>query len=127
METQTDIHRAGGRTPVLQMGKLILLISSVLLMSCANSSLTMYTGHVDQEHLIMPSFQHSLEYTKDGAVTYWNDDSTGKSGYVKPLYASHEFKGPCRHFELAYYYPTKNPTYHYGIACRNKEAFWQVK
>lgn len=95
-------------------------------MSCANSSLTMYTGHVDQEHLIMPAFQNSLEHTKDGAVTYWRDDDTLKSGYVKPLYKANTIPGDCRHFQLAYFYPDKNPSYHYGIGCR-KDGKWKVR
>ena len=48
-----------------------------------------------------------MEYTQDGAVTYWNDKSAHKSGYIKPLYKTTKFKGPCRHFEIGYYYPDK--------------------
>ena len=103
------------------------IFACILMIACNNASLTMWTGHVDQEHLIRPAFQHSMEYTQNGAVTYWNDPITKKSGYIKPLYANHKFKGPCRHFELGYYYADKQPTYHYGIACKNKDAFWQVK
>ena len=103
------------------------LLTCILMIACNNASLTMWTGHVDQEHLIRPAFQHSMEHTQDGAVTYWNDDTTQKSGYIKPLYDNKQFSGPCRHFELGYYYPDKQPTYHYGTACRTQEAFWQVK
>jgi surface antigen len=109
------------------MGKLVIAVGCFLMISCSNSSLTMYTGHAKQEHLILPAFQHSLEYTQNGAVTYWNDPSSQKSGYVKPLYKSNKFSNLCRHFELAYYYPNKKPSYYYGVACRNKDAFWQVK
>lgn len=103
------------------------LIACVLMIACNNASLTMWTGHTDQAHLINPAFQHSMEYTPNGSITYWNDEYTEKSGYIKPLYASKQFKGNCRHFEIAYYYLDQRDSYHYGIACRNKEAFWQVK
>jgi len=102
------------------------ILACALMIACGNASLTMWTGHVDQDHLIQPAFQHSMEYTQDGAVTYWNDKSTHKSGYVKPLYKTTRFKGPCRHFEIGYYYPDKQPTYHWGIACR-RDSVWLVQ
>jgi len=103
------------------------VLACVLMLACGNNSLTMFSGHVDQEHLIKPAFQHSMEYNLDGAITYWNDPNTQKSGYIKPLYKNQKYSKICRHFELAYYYPNKQPSYHYGIACRNKDSFWQVK
>jgi surface antigen len=103
------------------------VLTCLIMLACNNASLTMWTGHVDQASLINPAFQHSMDKTQNGAVTYWNDPTTKKSGYIKPLYASKKYAGHCRHFEIAYFYPDKEGTYHYGIACRNKDSFWQVK
>lgn len=102
------------------------VLTCLLMIACGNSSLTMWTGHVDQDHLIQPAFQHSMEYTKDGATTYWKDDSTHKSGYIKPLYHATKFKMPCRHFEIAYFDPGKSPKHHYGIGCR-RGGVWKVQ
>lgn len=101
------------------------LFACLLAFACGNNSLTMFTGHIDQEHIIFPAFQHAMEYNVDGAVTYWNDLKSQKSGYIKPLYVNGH-NNTCRHFEIAYFYPDKKPSYHYGIGCR-RDTVWRVQ
>ena len=83
------------------------------------------TGHSNQSEIIERTFQHALEYNADGMIAFWQDKNTGKSGYVKPKYASHKYKAPCRHFEIAYYHNNKSTQYYNGIACR-REQVWQI-
>jgi len=104
------------------MGKLIAIISSVLLIGCANTSYYSLTGHSGQSEQIERTFQHALEYNKDGIASHWHDKNTSKSGSIKPVYASYKYKGPCRHFEIAYFDPTK---YYHGIACR-RDQVWRI-
>jgi len=83
------------------------------------------TGHYQQSDLIESAFQNALEYNADGIVTYWHDPNSNKSGTIKPLYASYDWPGPCRHFEMTYFYQDKEPTYHYGQACKRKSN-WKI-
>lgn len=108
------------------MGKLIFLLLGVLLVSCSNSSYHAITGHSQQSDMIERTFQQALEYNADGMIAYWSDKNTGKLGYVMPKYASNKYKGPCRHFELAYYYPDRSEQYYNGIACRRGQV-WQIQ
>ena len=98
---------------------------SIAVVSCSNSTYYTMTGHTKQADIIEHTFQTALEYNADGIISYWHDKTTGKSGHIQPIYASYQWKGPCRKFEMAYYYPTKSPTYHYGIACR-RDQVWQI-
>jgi len=104
------------------MGKLIVIFSSIWLISCANSTYHTLTGHSKQSEQIERTFQHALEFNKDGVASFWHDKNTGKSGSVTPVYASYKHKGPCRHFEIAHYNPSK---YYHGIACR-RDQVWQI-
>jgi len=104
------------------MGKLIAIISSVWLIGCANTSYYSFTGHGDQSEQIERTFQHALEFNKDGLASHWHDKNTGKSGTVTPKYASYKYQAPCRHFEIAYFNPSK---YYHGIACRHGQS-WQI-
>lgn len=104
------------------MGKLVYILLFGLIANCSNTTYHTMTGHGKQSEQIERTFQHALEYNPDGMVAYWHDKNTGKSGSVTPLYASYKFKGPCRHFEIAYFSPTK---YYHGIACR-RDQVWQI-
>jgi len=104
------------------MGKLIYVIAFAVLAGCSNSTYHSLTGHSQQSEQIERTFQHAMEYNADGVMSYWHDKNTGKSGAVTPKYASYKYRGPCRHFEIAYYTPTK---YYNGIACR-RDQVWQI-
>ena len=108
------------------MAKLVIFLS-ILLAGCSSSSPVMYvaTGHVNQKDMIDVTFQAAMEYNPDGVIKAWNDDTVGKSGYVKPLYASYDWKGPCRHFEIAYFYADQTSSKHYGQACRHN-GVWKI-
>jgi predicted small secreted protein len=106
------------------MGKLVLLLT-MLLASCSHKVMNTVTGHGDQHKIIDSALQNALEYNADGIVTYWHDPNTGKSGTIKPLYASYDWAPPCRHFEMAHFYPDKSPTYHYGQACKRGQL-WRI-
>jgi len=93
--------------------------------SCSNTTYYKMTGHNKQSDMIERTFQHALEFNADGVMAYWHDKNTGKSGYVKPMYASNKYVGPCRHFELAYFTPAKSTQYHNGIACR-RDQVWRI-
>ena len=95
------------------MGKLVLIILSFSLIGCSNTTYHAMTGNKTQADLIERTFQHAMEYNADGVATYWQDPNSQKSGAIKPLYASYDWTPPCRHFEIAYFYPNKQPTYHY--------------
>ena len=106
------------------MGKLVLILT-LLLGACSNQSYHIITGHSQQSDVIESAFQNALEYNQDGVSTVWYDETTGKSGTVMPLYASYDWSGPCRYFQIAYFYPDKNPTYHNGQACR-RNSQWKI-
>jgi surface antigen len=107
------------------MGKIIVLFATLLLGACSHSAMYSITGHSQQSDLIESAFQQALEHNPDGVIAYWVDNKSGKSGSVKPLYASYDFAGPCRHFELAYFYPDNTVSYHYGQACRRNQI-WRM-
>lgn len=106
------------------MGKLILLLT-VLLASCSHKAMHTVTGHYQQSDIIESAFQNALEFNADGIVTYWHDPNSGKSGTIKPLYASYDWPGPCRHFEMAHFDDSKLPKYYYGQACKRKTK-WKI-
>ena len=83
------------------------------------------TGNSKQSDLIESAFQNALEYNADGIISYWHDNTTGKSGTIKPLYASYDWPGPCRHFEIVNFANNKPATYYYGQACKRKTQ-WKI-
>jgi surface antigen len=103
----------------------IICVLSLMMAGCSNEAYHNITGHAKQSQMIESAFQNALEHNKDGVGTVWFDEKTGKSGAVKPLYASYDWAPPCRHFEIAYFYPNKQPTYHYGQACRRGQV-WKI-
>ena len=107
------------------MGKLRYILFLFLFFGCSNSSYHAITGHSEQSETIERTFQHALEFNADGVLAHWHDKNTGKSGYVKPKYPSGKFKGPCRHFEMAYFYTHRSAQYFNGIACRRGQV-WQI-
>ena len=110
------------------MGKqIIILLTLIACVGCSTSSPVMYvsTGHIGQKDMIDSAFQNAMEYNPDGVPVYWRDEHTGKSGHVKPLYASYDWAGPCRHFEIAYFYPNRTEQKQYGQACR-RDAVWLI-
>ena len=108
------------------MGKLVIITFVLtILVSCSNTTHYSLTGQHQESHLIDQTLQSALEYNPDGVISYWSDKSTGKSGHVKPLYASYKWKGPCRNFEIAYFYADNPSKYYYGVACRHDQV-WQI-
>jgi surface antigen len=108
------------------MAKLVIFLS-ILIVGCTSSSPVLYvmTGHQNQKQVIDATFQHALEHNPDGVVSAWNDDTADKSGYIKPMYASYDWKPPCRHFEIAYFGPGTKVKKYYGQACR-RNGVWRI-
>jgi hypothetical protein len=106
------------------MGKLALIFV-LFLGACSNTAMYTATGHYKQSDIVESALQEAMEYNADGIISYWYDPNSGKSGAVKPLYASYDWAPPCRYFELAYFYPDKQPTYHYGQACKRGQV-WRI-
>ena len=103
----------------------IICVLSLMMAGCSNQAYHTITGHSQQSQAIESAFQSALEHNLDGMATVWHDKDTGKSEAIKPLYASYDWAPPCRHFEIAYFYPDKQPTYHYGQACRRGQV-WKI-
>ena len=106
------------------MGKLALILV-LFLSACSHRAMYSVTGHSNQSGQIERTLQHALEYNKDGVVSYWNDSATGKSGSIKPLHASTQWKGPCRQFQMTHYFPDRLEKNYYGVACR-RDQVWQI-
>ena len=106
------------------MGKLALILV-FFLGACSNTAMYTATGHYKQSDIVESTLQEAMEYNADGIISYWYDPNSVKSGAVKPLYASYDWAPPCRYFELAYFYPDKQPTYHYGQACKRGQV-WRI-
>ena len=102
-----------------------VIICALLLQACSHTGYYAMTGHSKQADVIEASLQQALEHNPDGSSTYWADKSTGKSGYVMPVYEAHMHKSPCRHFELGYYFPDDSAEFYYGVACRQNQV-WSI-
>jgi surface antigen len=77
--------------------------------------------------LAAQNLQYSLESTKDGAVTTWQNPNTGNNGSATPTTTVVKTDGtPCREFttEIQVGGETQQG---YGTACRQADGSWKIQ
>ena len=86
-------------------------------------------AQLDERHRLLAAqnLQYSLESTKDGAVTTWQNPNSGNSGTATPTATVVKSDGtPCREFttEIQVGGETQQG---YGTACRQADGSWKIQ
>ncbi len=77
--------------------------------------------------LAAQNLQYSLESTKDGAVTTWQNPNSGNSGTATPTATVVKSDGtPCREFTTEIQVGGENQQ-GYGTACRQADGSWKIQ
>ena len=80
---------------------------------------------VDQQHVLNTTHQ-SLEYSKTGATTSWNNPDTGNSGNVKTLNTYKAVNNQyCREYQTEVTVGGRTQSA-YGTACRRPDGTWEI-
>jgi len=106
-------------------GQLIAVGAGVLLGALIGNEVGATLDKVDQQHVLDTAHQ-SLEYSKSGTTTSWNNPDTGNSGNVTPLktyeIANNQY---CREYQTEVTVGGETQSA-YGTACRRADGTWEI-
>ena len=106
-------------------GQLIAVGAGVLLGALIGNEVGATLDKVDQQHVLDTTHQ-SLEYSKSGTTTSWNNPDTGNSGNMTPLktyeVANNQY---CREYQTDVTVGGKTQSA-YGTACRRADGTWEI-